>query len=87
MRDILPIQFIEEAIKMSSPAKSLDEVFERTGLIAKWEAKFGARGEERKAPDIAQNMVNLGLPLETIVSATRLDVEKVVALYPQEMDK
>jgi len=64
---------IEEAMNMSSPAKSLEEVMERTG--------FTARVEERKALAIAQNMINLGLPLETIVSATRLDIERVKELY------
>ncbi|MCL2066314.1 MAG: hypothetical protein FWG99_02475 [Treponema sp.] len=60
---------------MSSPAKSLDEVFERTGCYA--------RAEERKALDIARNMVKLGLPIETVVSATRLDSEKVKKLFQQ----
>ena len=84
---------VEEAMKMSSAAKSLDEVFERTGLAAKWEARGEARGmtigeakgEERKAIDVAQNMINLGLPLETIVSATRLDPEKVKTLYQRDV--
>ena len=62
---------------MSSKAKSLDEVFERTGLAAKWEA----RGEERKALDIAKNMANSGFPPETVVSITRLDPEIVKGLY------
>ena len=62
---------------MGKRAKSLDEVFERTGLAARWEA----RGEERKAIDVAQKMVNLGLPRETVISATELDPEKVEALY------
>ena len=44
-------------------------------------AKWEARGEERKAISIAQNLVNLGLPPETVVSATKLDPEKVKALY------
>ena len=54
---------------------AFEEILEEVGLIAKW--------EERKAFDIAQNMVNLGLPLETIISATRLESEKVKALYEQ----
>ena len=66
---------------MSNAAQSLDEVFERTGFAARWEVRGEARGEERKALAIAQNMVNLGLPLETIVSATSLDPEKVKKLY------
>ena len=66
---------IEEAIKMSSPAKSLDEVLERTGLAARW--------EERKAFDIAKNMVNLGYSAEAVITATQLESEKVKALYEE----
>ena len=73
----------------SSLKKTLTEV----GIAAEFEANGEARGEvkgeargvsigeERKAIDVAQNMINLGLPLETVVSATRLDLEKVKALY------
>ena len=77
-------QAIEEAMKMSAPAKSLEEVFERTGFTARVEAKAEARGEERKALAIAQNMVNLGYPAEAIVSATRLDEKKVKKLYDKK---
>jgi predicted transposase/invertase (TIGR01784 family) len=38
-------------------------------------------GETHKALAIAQNMIDLGLPFETIISATQLDPEKVKALY------
>ena len=38
---------LEEAIEMRQAASSLDEVFERTGLAAKWEARGEARGETR----------------------------------------
>ena len=71
---------IEEAKNMSTAAKSLEEVFVRTGWAAEWEAK----GEERKAIDIAQNMVDLGFPLGAIVSATRLGIEKVEKLFQKE---
>ena len=64
---------IEEAIRMSDEAKSLDDVFIRTGMAARW--------EERKALDIAHNLVNLGFPIETVVSATKLDIDKVKGLY------
>ena len=37
--------------------------------------------EEHKALVIAQNMINLGLPFETVVSATQLEPEKVQMLY------
>ena len=55
------------------------EVMEETGLAAEFEAK----GEERKSFSIAQNMIKLGLPIETIISATQLAPEKVKTLYQQ----
>ena len=96
---------IQEAMKMSDDALTLDQVLEESGWTAKWEAKGEARGEargvaigeargvaigeargvamgeERKAHSIAQNLVNLGFPLEDIVTATQLDPEKVKAMY------
>ena len=70
------IDSLQEALKMSGSGLTLDQVFEEAGLVAKWEAK----GRQSEKFDIAQNMVNLGLPLETIVSATSLDPEKVKEL-------
>ena len=74
---------------MSSTATSFEDVLIRTGIMGRVEARSRAEGEakgqaegaERKALDIAENMVNLGLPLETVVAATKLDPEKVKALY------
>ena len=64
---------------------SFYDFLEKEGIIAKAEADLKAKseaiGEERKAIDIAKNMIELRLPLETIVSATKLEVEKVKALY------
>jgi predicted transposase YdaD len=64
---------------------TIEQVFENVGWTAKWEARGKTEGrtegEEHKAFTIAQNMVNMGLPLETIVSATQLDPEKVKTLY------
>ena len=87
-------QAVEEAINMSTAAKSLDEVFERTGMAARWEARAEARGvtigeargEQRKAIDVAKNMIDLGYPLEAIASVTKLDPEKVKELF-QEAEK
>ena len=70
-------QSIEEAMLMRKNAVTLDEVMERTGLAARWEA----RGEERNSVDVAHRMINLGLPVETIAAVTLLDPEKVKALY------
>jgi len=55
------------------------QVLEEAG----WTAEMEARGEERKSISIAQNMIKLGLPIETIISATQLDPEKVKTLYQQ----
>jgi len=83
---------IKEAIKMGN-TPTLDKVFVETGLAAMWEARGESRGEargeakgrfegeQRKAFGIAQNMVKLGLPIETVISATQLDPEKVKTLY------
>gem|GEM_PF-2114072 len=38
------------------------------------------QGETKKALDIAQNMLNLGFPPETVASATMLDLETVKTL-------
>jgi hypothetical protein len=67
---------IQEAIEMARTL-TIEQVFENVGWTAKWEA----RGEEHKAFSIAQNLVNLGIPFETVVSATQLDPEKVRAMY------
>ena len=68
----------EEAIKMKDV---FDEVMEKSGLAARLEEKYRAKGRAEEAFDIAQNMVNLGFPIETVISATRLDPEKVKVLY------
>jgi hypothetical protein len=60
---------------------TIEQVLENAGLTAKWEARGRAEGRTEEALSIAQNMVNLGLPPETVVSATQLDPEKVKALY------
>jgi len=67
---------IQEAIEMRKYSK-LDRVFIETGLAAQWEAD----GEQRKAFGIARNMVNMGFPIETVISATELDPEKIRTLY------
>jgi len=75
---------IQEAIEMRKYTK-LDKVFIETGLAAQWEAEGEARGRAEGrfegAFGVAQNMVKLGLPIETVISATELDPEKVKTLY------
>jgi hypothetical protein len=83
---------IEEAIKMSKSALTLEQVFEDVGWIAKWEARGKALGEalgkalgeEKRAIEVARNLLKMGLPMEKIVEATALDLETVKSLAPQE---
>jgi len=70
---------VEEAMKMNEPAKSLDEVLVRSGLVARVESKT----RESTTLDIAQKMVNSGFSLETITSITELESEKVKSLFEQ----
>ena len=64
---------------------SFMEVLEEIGANVEWEAKGEARGEavgkEKEAISIARKMVSSGFPLETVVSITELDPEKVRELY------
>ena len=75
-------QAIEEAMNMSSAAKSLEDVLERTGFYARMEAKT----EERNSLKIARNMVASGFPPEIVTSMTELEPEKVKGLYKEEGD-
>jgi len=62
-------------------ALTLEKVFEEVGWIAKWEARGKVEGEESASLGIAQNMIKMGFPIETVISATQLDPEKVKMLY------
>ena len=66
----------DDAIKRDYPL-TIEQLAEEKG----WKAKWKAEGEEQKALAIAQNLANLGLPVETVISATGLDPEKVKTLY------
>ena len=73
-------QAIEEVMNMGSPAKSLDEVFERTGFTARVEAKAEARGEAKTEARIIENArkaLAKGYTLETIHDITGIDIEKI----------
>ena len=113
-------EVLEELIRMSNSAKSLEDVLIRTGLAAKWEAMFKERAEERavelaeeraeklaeklaeeraeklaeeraeklaeareeaRVLAIAKKMAESGYPLETVVSMTSLEPEKVQELF------
>ena len=67
---------------MSNAAKSLDEVLERTGLAARWEARGMAKGREEGREEIARNALAKGFPIETIHDLTGLDMETIMRLAP-----
>ena len=73
---------------MNETELTLDKVLEEAGLIAKWMAqgeaqgiaRGEARGEERKAIAIAKKLIDQGLSLEAVISATELDPATVKQL-------
>jgi|GEM_PF-2450778 len=73
---------LREVMKMGHVHPILEEAFVEYGYMAKWEAQT----EERNSRNIAKNLIRLGLPFETIVSATKLDPEKVRELYASAND-
>ena len=70
-------QALKEARNMGYLMLEMEKALEEAGWTAKW--------EERKALDIAQNMVNAGYPLDAIVAMTKLDEEKVKVLYLESL--
>jgi hypothetical protein len=74
-------EILEEVLSMSGTTLTLEQIFEKTGVLARFETKYRSEGEENGKTEIARNMVSMGLPFETIVSATQLDPEKIKLLY------
>jgi hypothetical protein len=80
-------KIIQEAMEMKQRKQkiTLEQVMINCGLAAKLEARGEVRGRTEGRTEgafaIAQNLVNMGLPFETVVSATQLEPEKVKALY------
>jgi predicted transposase YdaD len=74
-------------------APTFREVLESSTFGANWRAEIMAEGEvmgEAKGREagraegtekVARNLAKLGIPAETIITATQLDPEKVKALY------
>jgi len=64
------------AMDMSDTVMTLDQILEEAGFFARW--------EERKMLEIAREMLNSGFSIDTIVSITKLDPEKVKGLSNTE---
>ena len=75
------VQILKEAAEMGKRTPTLEEVFVKIGLAAEAESKGEARGRKSEALDIAKNMANHGLPMETIAAVTKLKPEIVKKLY------
>jgi len=69
---------LQEAIRMDYVSSAFVDVLEETGFLDK--VGLVAKLEERKALEIAREMLNSGFSIDTIVSITKLDPEKVKGL-------
>ena len=78
-------RIFKEGIKIGKRTSTLEDVFINSGLAAEAEARgeiIGeARGEAKKALDVAREMVNYGLPLEAIITITKLEPETIRKMY------
>ena len=75
-------EFLEETGYMAGYTARMEAKMEaqmEAKVEARAEAIGEARGEERVI-DIAKNLVNLGLPVETVVSVTGLGIDKVMEI-------
>jgi len=86
---------LEEAIGMSDGALTVEKIFERAGLIAKWEARAEARGraigeaqgetrgEGKGLEKAARNALAEGASVEFVQRITGLDAEAIASLRSQ----
>jgi hypothetical protein len=81
---------MEEAFKMSDTVITMDQLLENVGLTAKWEARGEARGmaagEEKKALEIAGNLLDSGFSVEQAAKLAGLEIGKVRALAERSLD-
>ena len=75
-------EHLQEALNMSSTAPTMDEILEKVGFTARWEARGRLEGEARGKEEIVRNMLNRGFPVEQIAELSGLDVETI-----QDLDK
>jgi hypothetical protein len=70
------IEKMEEAFRMSDTVVTMDQLLENVGLTAKWEA----RAEEKKALEIARNLLDNGFSVEQVAKLVGLEIGKVEVL-------
>jgi hypothetical protein len=75
---------IPEAMRMASYESTMEFICRESGLLEKWESESEARwlsmGEERKASEIAKNLLNYGLSLEQTAELSGLDLARIKTL-------
>jgi predicted transposase YdaD len=65
---------------MGSSIPTLEQIFERAGLTAKWEA----RGRKEGKLEVAQKFLEMGIPFKKVAEATGFDTKTLKSLYPQK---
>jgi len=73
---------VQEVFKMGRKKEpTLESVLEEAGYIPKWKAKVEAEAQfEAHALEMARFFIEQGIPIETVVSGTKLAPEKVLEL-------
>jgi len=74
---------MEEAVKMSESAITLEEVLHRIGFIEKWEARGVAKGKEEGKAETARRALAEGASIEFVQRITGLDLETIKAINSQ----
>jgi hypothetical protein len=74
------LEKMEEAFRMSDTVMTMEQLLEDAGLTAKWEARGKAMGEEKKALEIAKNLLGNGFSVEQTAKLAGLEIGKVEAL-------
>jgi hypothetical protein len=80
---------IEEALRMGNETLTLEKVLKNAGLTEKWiaegkaegKAEGEAIGEEKKALEIAKNLITKGWNVNEVAEITKLSINKVKTLY------
>jgi ribosomal protein S17E len=72
-------KIMEEVSKMSDMAATLNKMLENAGYVT----RKMILAEEKKAREIAQNLISMGFDMEKTAKITGLDIEKVKSLSEQ----
>ena len=71
---------MKEVIQMGKRSKTLEQVLEEAGWLARWEARGEEIGQRKKGIEIARNALSKGLSIEMIHDITGLPAEVITQL-------